>query len=232
MKVEIWSDVMCPFCYIGKRRLELALDKFEHKNEVEITFRTFQLHPDAEKNTGLSMHEVLSKKMNGTVEQAKRMNNQVALQARELGLYYDFDNLIPTNTYDSLRLSYFAKEHGKMEEMFERMMKAYFVDSLDVGDHRVLAQLAKEVGLDEGEALKVLQSDQYSENLRQDKEDGVKLGIQGVPYFIVNDKYTISGAQPPETFLSVLNQAWKEEEEKRSVAPSANAYCEDGVCKK
>lgn len=232
MKVEIWSDIMCPFCYMGKRRLEKALEQFDHKEEVTVSFRSFQIDPDAKKNTGLSIHQVLANKVGISAEQAKQMNRQLAMQAKELGLDYDFDNLIPTNTYDALRLSYYAKVKGKMEEMIELMMKAYLVDGLDVGDHNVLAQLAKEIGLNRDEALTVLKGNNYSEQLLKDKQDGLKLGVQGVPFFIINDHYTISGAQPIETFSSALNQAWEEEVQKKKESTDfIDGYCSDGVCK-
>lgn len=236
MKIEIWSDVMCPFCYIGKRQLEMALERFEHKEEVKVTFHSFQLNPHAEKNTGMDIHQVLSVKLGCSYEKAKQMNYQVAQQAKEVGLDYRFDTLIPTNSYDALRLSYYAKEKDKMKEMMERLMKAYLVDSLDVGDHTTLARLAGEVGLDENEALDVLASDRYGDNIASDKVEGSKIGIRGVPFFIVNDKYTVSGAQPNEIFLELLQQVWKEDydnakaKEHRS-EPSSDEYCSDGTCK-
>ncbi|WAJ22658.1 DsbA family oxidoreductase [Lacrimispora xylanolytica] len=170
------------------------------------------------------------------MKKAKQWNNQLAQQAREIGLDYHFDTLIPTNSYDAIRLSYFAEEKGKMKEMMERLMKAYLVDSLDIGDHATLAGLAGEIGLNEKEALDALAGDWYSENIARDRADGLKIGIQGVPFFIVNDKYTITGAQPSETFLEILQKVWKEDydnamtKENKS-EPSSDEYCSDGTCK-
>lgn len=170
------------------------------------------------------------------MKKAKQWNNQLAQQAREIGLDYHFDTLIPTNSYDAIRLSYFAEEKGKMKEMMERLMKAYLVDSLDIGDHATLAGLADEIGLNEKEALDALAGDWYSENIARDRADGLKIGIQGVPFFIVNDKYTITGAQPSETFLEILQKVWKEDydnamtKENKS-GPSSDEYCSDGTCK-
>ena len=236
MKIEIWSDIACPFCYIGKHRLEIALEQFEHKEDVKIAFRSFQLDPYAKKNTGMDIHQVLSVKHGMPYEKAKQLNNQLEQQAKEIGLDYHMDTLIPTNSYDALRLSYYAEEKGKMKEMMERLMKAYLVDSLDIGDYATLAGLAGEIGLNEKEALDALADDRYSENITRDRADGLKIGIQGVPFFIVNDKYTITGAQPSETFLEILQKVWKEDydnaktKENKS-APSSNEYCSDGTCK-
>lgn len=228
MKIEVWSDVMCPFCYIGKRTLGMALDEFEHKDEIEVSFRSYQLDPDAKKNPGVDIHEIMSKKIRGSYEQARQMNAQVAEHAKSIGLNYDFDNLIPTNTYDALRLSYFAKEHGKMGEMIERMMSAYLVEAKDVGDHNVLADLAQEVGLNRDDALKILAGNDYAEQIEKDKKDGQRLGIQGVPFFVINDKYAISGAQPLTAFKDNIQKAWSEFEVEKKAA--TDAYCADGVC--
>jgi len=211
MKIEIWSDFVCPFCYVGKRKFEIGLEQFEHKEEVEVVFRSFQLDPYAKKNTGMDIHQVLSSKHGIPYEKAKALNAQLKQTAKEVGLDYQLDTMIPTNSYDALRLSYYAKENGKMKEFMERIMKAHFTDSLDIGDHATLAQLASEIGLDANEALDVLANDKYSENLANDKAEGSNIGIQGVPFFVVNDKYAISGAQPSQVFLETLQQVWKED---------------------
>lgn len=205
IKIEIWSDVVCPFCYIGKRRLEQALETFERKEQVEIVFRAFQLDPSAENNTGMDMHRLLSQKYGMSYDEARQMNYQVAAQAKELGLDYHMDTAIPANSFDALRLTYFAKAGGKMREMVERLMKAFWVDSLDIASHTVLAALAAETGLDEKEALEALANGSYRDEVEADKALGEKYGIQGVPFFIANGKYTVSGAQPTEVFLKLLN---------------------------
>ena len=156
MKIEVWSDFVCPFCYIGKRRLEIALNKFEHKDEVELVFKSFELDPSSKKKFDENIHEIIAKKYGISVEQAKASNNQIVEQAKAIDLNYNFDDLIPTNTFDAHRLSHYAKTDGKMNELSERLLKAYFVDSLNISDHKVLANLAGEVGLDSEEALKIL----------------------------------------------------------------------------
>jgi predicted DsbA family dithiol-disulfide isomerase len=241
MKIEVWSDFVCPFCYIGKRRLESALNQFEYKNEVELVFKSFELDPNSKKKFDENIHEIIAKKYNISVEQAKASNNQIVEQAKAIGLNYNFDDLIPTNTFDAHRLSHYAKTEGKMNELSERILKAYFVDALNISDHKVLAALADEVGLDSDKALKVLESDKYGAEVRKDEENASRLRISGVPYFVFNNKYSVSGAQPSELFLEVLEKVKKEElssqvidflsEEKDQDNEDSNSgNCSDGKC--
>ncbi|WP_298841363.1 DsbA family oxidoreductase [Clostridium sp.] len=211
MKIEIWSDFVCPFCYIGKRRLEIALEKYEYKGEVELVFKSFELDPAAKKKVDGNINEIIAKKYGIPVEQAKESNNQIATQAKAIGLNYNFDDLIPTNTFDAHRIAHYAKTQGKMNELSERILKAYFVDALNISDHKVLASLAYEVGINREKALSILKSNLYSNEVRKDEEAASKLGISGVPYFIINNEYTISGAQPSEMFLEALEKAREEE---------------------
>lgn len=242
MKIEVWSDFICPFCYIGKRRLESALNQFEYKDEVELIFRSFELDPNSKKKFDENIHEIIAKKYGISIEQAKASNNQIVAQAKAIGLNYNFDDLIPTNTFDAHRLSHYAKIEGKANELAERILKAYFVDSLNISDHKTLAGLACEVGLDSDEALKVLVSDKYGAEVRKDEENASRLGITGVPYFVFNDKYAVSGAQPSEVFLEVLEKVKKEEvspeviellsEDKAKENGNSNlGNCSDGKCK-
>lgn len=209
MKIEIWSDFVCPFCYIGKKHLELALEKFESDEPIEIIYKSFELNPQAKKKYENNIHEIIADKYGLTVAQAKSSNDRIVAQAKSIGLNYNFDDLKPTNTFDAHRLSHFAKANGKMAEFTERVLKAYFVDSLVISDHVTLADLAEEVGLSREKALEVLVSDQYSDEVRRDEQDAVARRITGVPYFVFDDSYEISGAQPPEVFTKVLNNKTK-----------------------
>jgi predicted DsbA family dithiol-disulfide isomerase len=211
MKIEVWSDFVCPFCYIGKRRLETALEKFEHKDEVELVFKSFELDPSSKKKSDENIHEIIAKKYGIPVEQAKASNNQIVAAAKAIGLNFNFDDVIRTNTFDAHRVAHYAKTEGKMNELAERIFKAYFVDSLNISDHKVLASLSSEVGLNSDKVLSVLESNQYAEEARKDEETASKLKISGVPYFIINNKYTISGAQQPEIFLEAIEKAREEE---------------------
>ncbi|MFB5662630.1 DsbA family protein [Alteribacillus sp. HJP-4] len=212
MKIEVWSDIVCPFCYIGKRRLEEALRQFSSADgPPQIVYRSFQLDPSAVKKRDQTVHEKLASKYGVSIDQAKAMHNQMAEQAKQVGLHYQFDTMIPANTEDAHRLSHFAKENGKMEDFMERVMKAYFTESLDIDDHETLASLAAEAGLDKENALAVLSEDAYREEVQQDQEDGLQAGVKGVPCFVFNKKYALSGAQPVEAFLQVLEKADIEE---------------------
>jgi predicted DsbA family dithiol-disulfide isomerase len=210
MKIEIWSDVMCPFCYIGKRRFEAALQQFPNKDDIEVVYRSFELDPNAKRDVNQDVHDMLASKYGMSREEAKAKNDEVTGQAKELGLTYNFDNMIVTNTFDSHRLMHFAASYGKMQEMTERLFKAYFTDSKHIGDHETLAALAAEVGLDKDEAAKMLAGDEYTKEVRDDEHEGGQLGIRGVPFFVINRKYAISGAQPVEVFLDALQKAWDE----------------------
>lgn len=207
MIIDIWSDMVCPFCYIGKRRLENALARFDDKDGVELRYRSFQLDPDARSNTGKNIHAVLAEKYKLSYDQARRMNHSLERQAKDEGLNYHMDGVIPAGTLDAHRLSHWAAEHNLQVELEERLMKAYFVDSLNIADRDTLARLAGEVGLDEKAALEVLSSDRYGEEVEQDQLEAEKLGIRGVPHFIINGRYQVSGAQPAEVFLEAMNKA-------------------------
>ncbi|MDT8716891.1 DsbA family oxidoreductase [Clostridium sp. 19966] len=240
MKIEVWSDFVCPFCYIGKRRLENALDKFEHKDEVEVVFKSFELDPEAKKKYDESIHEIIAKKYGISVAEAKASNDQLVAQAKALGLDYNFEDIKPTNTFDAHRLYHYAKAQGKLKEFSERTLKAYFVDSLNISDYNVLADLASEVGLDREKALKVLEDNEYSEDVRKDEQKAAQLKISGVPFFVFNDKYAVSGAQPSDLFLEVLDKVKKEElsspmieflsRQQENDEASEAGSCADGKC--
>jgi predicted DsbA family dithiol-disulfide isomerase len=236
MKVEVWSDFVCPFCYIGKRRFEKALNQFEHKEKVEVVFRSFELDPYFERNQHINVHELLAKKYGMSLEQAKAMNQQVGQQAESVGLHYDFENMKPTNTFDAHRLAHFAKSEGKLEKMTERLMKAYFTEGLHISDHEVLANLASEVGLNREKALEILKNNDYANDVRRDESIASQIGIRGVPFFLFNQKYAVSGAQSSDVFIEVLNKVWEEEQVQPAVINlnvdenSNNDNCADGFC--
>ena len=212
LKVEIWSDFVCPFCYIGKRRFEAALDKFAGKDGVEVVYRSFELDPAAPHEVPYDVHEMLARKYGMSREQAKMMNARVTEQAREVGLDYRMDEIKLTNTFDAHRLAHFAATRGRQREMTERLMKAYFTESKHIGDKETLAQLAEEVGLDRNEAKRLLESGAYSADVRADQREGAALGIRGVPFYVIDRKYGVSGAQPEEVFLRALEKAWSEKD--------------------
>ncbi|MBK0402756.1 DsbA family oxidoreductase [Adhaeribacter sp. BT258] len=232
MKVEIWSDVVCPFCYIGKRKFEAALKDFPHKDEVEITWRSFQLDPEAKPVPGQSVHEYLAKRKGVSVQEGKQMNDYMAGAAKEVGLQYNFDKAIITNTLDAHRLLHFAKEQGKQNELKERLFAAYYTEGRDLGDKETLAELAETVGLNKEKVKAMLQTDAYKEAVQMDQYEAQQVGARGVPFFVFNNRYAISGAQPIELFQQTLDQTWNETEKPKPTPiagdPNANACNLDG----
>ncbi|MBW4084071.1 DsbA family oxidoreductase [Paenibacillus sp. S150] len=238
MRIDIWSDYACPFCYIGKRRLEHALSQFEGRDKVEVVFRSFQLDPNAPVQATRDIYDMLAAKFGMTREKAIATNAQLAEQARGAGLEFNFDTVKPTNTFDSHRLSHYAAAKGKAAEMSERLLRAYFTDGLSLGDRRQLASLAAEAGLDEAEAAAMLETDAYAEEVNGDIAQGERLNITGVPFFVFNNKYAVSGAQPGPVFSEVLDTVWAEENNTpvlqavgKPGSKAADAEgCDDGSC--
>ncbi|MEB1807053.1 MAG: DsbA family oxidoreductase [Bacillaceae bacterium] len=230
MKIEVWSDYVCPFCYIGKRHLESALDNFSHRDEVEVKFKSYELDPHASRDTNESMYEILSKKYGMSVEEAKKMTDGVAAQAKTVGLDFDFDQMIRTNTLDAHRLAKFAESKGKDKEVAEDLLKAYFIEAKHIGDHTTLKELAINAGLDVNEVKEVLNSNAFEDEVRADEAKAKNIGVQGVPFFVINDKYAISGAQPTETFLNALQKVWEEENKKSPLKPLTSAGDQGATC--
>ncbi len=234
MKIEVWSDFVCPFCYIGKRRLEMALDQFGHKNEVDVDYKAFQLDPTAPAHTDQSIYQALAQKFGTTEDQVKQMNQGLIEQASEIGLTYNYDTMKPTNTFDAHRLAKYAKTLGKEKELTEVLMKAYFTDSLNVGDHETLAHLAEQVGIERTDALDVLVDESaYADAVRSEQGTAHEIGVTGVPFFLINQKYAISGAQPLETFIGALEKIWEEDHPKPqfiNLSQNADAMCTDDSC--
>lgn len=235
MKIEIWSDYVCPFCYIGKRKLETALNEFRGKDRVEIEFKSYQLDPETPKYSGQNFYESMGAKF-GSAEQAKQMTASIAEQAKEVGLEFNFATMKPTNTFDAHRLAKFAKEHGRESVLAEKLLYANFTESKDIGDAETLAEIAADAGLPKEEALAVVKNEgTYADEVRHDIEEAQKLGVQGVPFFVFNRKYAISGAQPPEAFTQALEKVLAEEQaatpfEDLSAFSEAGGACTDGHC--
>lgn len=208
MKIEIWSDVLCPFCYIGKRNFEKALGEFEHAGEVEVVWKSYQLDPETKTFGGKNIHEYLAEKKGASVEWAREMNDRVVQMARESGLHYDMDKAIPANSFDAHRLTHLAKSRGLGAKMEERLFAAYFTEGRNIADHVVLTALGTEVGLDTAEIQKMLSRNDFADEVRGDIEEASALGIRGVPFFVLDRKYGVSGAQPSEAFLEALRETW------------------------
>ena len=210
MKVEIWSDVMCPFCYIGKRRFEDALEHFEHKDEIEIEWKSFQLNPDLKTDTSLNIDQYLADKKGWTLDYAKQLNGQVTQMAAEVGLTYNFDKAVVANSFNAHRFSHLAKKHGLGIEAEELLFKAYFTEGKNIDDNTVLIELGKTIGLDETEVKQTLESDAFADEVKHDMIEAQQLGVQGVPFFVMNNKYAVSGAQVVPVFEQTLQKAFGE----------------------
>jgi predicted DsbA family dithiol-disulfide isomerase len=232
MKVEIWSDYVCPFCYIGKTKFELALEGFDHKEQVETVFRRFELDPGADPHSGESTYSMLAARYGMSMEKAKQATLNVTEQAADAGLTFHFDKAIATNTFDAHRVVHLAAEQGKDKELSERLFKAYFTDGENIGDRNTLAALAAEVGLDATVVAETLKSSTYKDSVRGEEKKGSALGIQGVPFYLIDGKYAVSGAQSPEVFLDALNKAWSEKNPTliKVNGEDADATCTDGLC--
>jgi predicted DsbA family dithiol-disulfide isomerase len=215
VKIEIWSDVVCPWCYIGKRRLEHALSEFEHAGEVEIAWRSFQLNPDTPVGTAVPTKDYLARRFG---PQASQMTGQVAELARAEGLDFDFDAALIVNTLEAHRLLHLAADLGVGDAAKERLLRAHFTEGADLSDPETLVRLAGEAGVDTGRAREVLAGTEYAEAVQADIELARAFGATGVPFFVIDRKYGISGAQPAEAFLQVLRTAYAEQTQDRAAA--------------
>jgi predicted DsbA family dithiol-disulfide isomerase len=209
MTVEIWSDVVCPWCYIGKRRFENALAQFEHRDEVEVRYRSFELDPSAPAQAEGAPAERLASKYGISVEQAEASNAQLTAMAAAEGLEYHLDRTRGGNTFDAHRLLQLAVDRGVQPEVKERLMRGYFTESEPVGDRETLVKLAADAGLDADEARAALQSDAYADAVREDETLAQRIGIQGVPFFVLGRRFGVSGAQPAELLLEALERSWE-----------------------
>ena len=205
MKVEIWSDIVCPWCYIGKRRFEAALDDFD--GEVEVVWRSFELDPGAPKEQRGPLDAALAKKYGMSLERAKEMVAHMTGVAAEEGLDFRFDQAKGGNTFDAHRLLHLAKAEGKGPELKERLLRAYFTEGRSIVEPDELVALAAEVGVDEAQARRVVEGTEYGAEVRQDQARAMEIGVRGVPFFVVAERYGVSGAQPTEAFLEVLEKA-------------------------
>ncbi len=210
MKVEIWSDILCPFCFIGKRKFQAALDAFPHRDQVQVIWRSFELDPNTPKATHKKIHELLAEKYGRSLEWALESSQNLSRQAAEVGLNFDFERLIPTNSFDAHRLLHLAQTHGKQDAMGEQLFSAYLEQGKNISDPSTLIQLAQDIGLDTEAARKCLQSDAFTQEVRDDESTAQSFGLQGVPAFVIDRRFLISGAQPSQVFTDALTKIWAE----------------------
>lgn len=232
MRVEIWSDVVCPWCYVGKRRFEAALVNFPHGSEIELVWRSFELDPSAAPSPEQpdDYVEHLASKYGTTPAQAQMMIDRMTSVAAEEGLDFRFDIARRGNTFDAHRLLHLALHKGLQDSLKEQLDRATFTEGLAVSDHQALAQIATQVGLDEVEVKEVLTSDMYSDAVREDEAQARVYGISAVPFFVIDGKYGIAGAQPAEVIAAALERAWRERSPLTVLGETEAAACADGSC--
>ncbi len=211
MEINIWSDVRCPFCYIGKHKFERALEKFGNKDKIKVIWHSFELDPNLKTNPELDPIQELADKKGLQVHQIRQMMEAGAgKMAREMGLTMNFENAVVANSFNAHRLIQLAKIKGLADEMEEALFEAHFRDSKNIDDKTILRELGQSVGLKEADLDRTLFTDEFADKVEQDKRTAAQIGVRGVPFFVFNNKYAVSGAQPEEAFLEVLEKSWSE----------------------
>ncbi|MDB4972502.1 MAG: 2-hydroxychromene-2-carboxylate isomerase/DsbA-like thioredoxin domain protein [Myxococcaceae bacterium] len=212
LSIEVWSDIACPWCYIGKRRLEAALDEFPQRDRVQVIWRAFELDPSAPavRDIGQSYAERLAKKYGTGVAEAGGMLKRMVDTAAAEGLDFDFDQIRPGNTFLAHRLLHLARERGCQDAVKERFLSAYMTEGEKIGDPDTLVRLATQAGLEHDEVIGLVSSDLYADAVRADQQEARQIGIDGVPFFLLGRRYAVAGAQPAELLLRALNKTWEE----------------------
>jgi predicted DsbA family dithiol-disulfide isomerase len=233
MKIDIWSDVRCPFCYIGKRKFETALESFPAKDKVEVTWKSFQLDPALETRQGEDIFSYFTRAKGVSREQAEEMFSNVTGIAKEVGLEFNIPASVLANSFNAHRLIQLAKAKGLGSQSEEALFRIHFIEGKDINDKNTLLETGVSIGLDQSEVKAMLDSTAYTDEVRRDEEAAQAIGVRGVPFFVFNDKYAVSGAQSPETFLQVLEKSWSEyEPNKSNLQIIKGQSCDtDGECK-
>jgi predicted DsbA family dithiol-disulfide isomerase len=208
--VEIWSDIVCPFCYLGKRKFEAALEQFPEKKHVQVEWKSFQLNPGVVTDTTMSIYTFLSKTKGMSEDVAKQMTEQITSKGKEVNIDYHFDRTKVINTFNAHCLLHFAKEHGLQDEAKERLLKAYFTEAKNVDDHMTLLQLGEEIGLNRTDLDLALKNKAFEDDVKADMDLSQRFGIGGVPFFVFDRKYAVSGAQETAVFLETLQKSYSE----------------------
>jgi predicted DsbA family dithiol-disulfide isomerase len=228
MEVDIWSDIACPWCYIGKRRFETALGEFEHSDDVRVTWHSFELDPNAPAQREGDLAGLLAAKYGMSVEQARASQEQLTQTAAAEGLEFRFDIARSGLTFDGHRLIHMAATHGRGDAMKERLLRAYFTEGELIADHEALVRMASDVGISKLETRTVLAGKRYADEVRADEAIAQQLGITAVPTFVVNRKLAMSGANPPDQLLALLRQGW--DQDSAAAVVDAGAVCGPDGC--
>lgn len=208
MKINIWSDIRCPFCYIGKKKFEKALDAFAGKDKIEVIWRSFQLDPNLETKPGINAVDHIAAIKGISKKDAGEMHDQVTRVAKEVGLDFDFEKTVVANSFNAHRLIQLAKTKRLGNEVEEQLFKAHFTEGKNIDDEEILVETAVAVGLNKEEVRVMLTSDAFAKEVEEEERQARAIGVRGVPFFVFNDKYAVSGAQSSATFLQALQQSW------------------------
>jgi predicted DsbA family dithiol-disulfide isomerase len=232
MRVEIWSDVVCPWCYVGKRNFEAALSRFEHRDDVEVIWRAFELDPSAPAEREGDYVAHLARKYGMSVEQARKMIETMTATGAKAGVALDFDRARPGNSFDAHRLIHLAGQQGVQDAVKERFLRATFTDGEPIGDRDALLRLAVEAGLLQADAASVLENDVFAAEVRAEESLALELGISAVPFFVIDRTFGIPGAQPPDVILGALERAWEKTAHPLESADTAAAApgCDGDAC--
>jgi predicted DsbA family dithiol-disulfide isomerase len=230
MDIEIWSDIACPWCYVGKRRFEAALAQFEHADEVRLMWRSFELDPAAPPEREGERAARLAEKYGMTLEQAHEMERQMTATAAGEGLDFHLDIARSGSTFDAHRVVHLAAEHGLQDAMKERLLRAYFGEGELMSDHDTLVRLAAEVGLAEDDVREMLAGDRFADEVREDERTAAAFGINAVPTFVVDRALGASGAHPPDALLQLLREGWARRTPAPVVLTGGDACGVDGEC--
>lgn len=225
---------MCPFCYIGKRKFEAALATFNNKEDIEVIWKSYQLSPDLKTQPGKSIHQFLAEHKGFSEEEARQMNHQVAQMAAGEGLTFNYDDMVVANSFNAHRFAHFAKSRGKQNEAEELLFRSHFTDGKNIDDIATLVELGKELDLDVVALRKSLESDDFAKDVKKDIREAIEIGVRGVPFFVFNRKYAVSGAQAAEVFKQTLEKSfeeWKASQQKPSFEIIEGQSCDvDGNC--
>lgn len=226
VKVEIWSDVVCPWCYIGERNFERALESFAHRDQVEVEWKSFELDPSAPSAREGAYTDRLAAKYGVAKGEAQAMLSRVVDAGARAGIEFRFDISRPGNTFDAHRLLHLAKKHGVQHALASRLFAAVFTEGRSISDADSLIALATETGLDADEARMVLAGDLFADDVRADEQEAAEIGVRGVPFFVFDRSYGVSGAQPPQTFEAVLEKVWREANPIEVIGDGEGAFCD------
>lgn len=232
MQIKIWSDIRCPFCYIGKKHFETALNSFPHKDSITIEWKSFELDPNLQTaaHTDALSHFVESKGIDR--DRAQQMFDQVTAMAANAGLDFNLEQSIPANSLNAHRLLHLAKQQGLANETKEALLKAHLCEGKNIDDTNVLSDISKSLGLDVNQVNQMLASDDFKYDVRQDEMEARNLGISSVPFFVIDGKYGVSGAQPADVFTRALKESWEKHQNEIQVIANDSASCDtDGNCK-